>query len=134
MLGVTTTSVYGKSSQYNRIWEHLGYTQGHGHEHITDEQYLMMTEFLKSKGEMPSRRGRMDTISQYRKVSGDKTYSTFHGRQRGIYYHEALPPELRPHQIVNWYARWGLPRYLRTKDLEPPYDTSTVPTKGHRRA
>lgn len=132
MLGVTTTSVYGRSSQYNRVWKHLGYTQGHGHEHISDEEYESMTDFLKERDAMPDRRGRMDTIQQYRKVSGDKSVTTFHGRQRGIYYHPALPPEERDEQIAYWYGRWGLPRYERTKDKQPPYDTSTDPTKEYK--
>lgn len=47
--GVTTTSLWGKSSQYNRIYEQLGYTKGHGHEHVSDEEYWKMVAYLRSR-------------------------------------------------------------------------------------
>jgi hypothetical protein len=45
--GVTTTSLYGKSVQYNRIYKLLGYTKGHGHEHIDDVEYKKMIDYLR---------------------------------------------------------------------------------------
>lgn len=45
----------------------------------------------------------------------------FHGDKRGVYYHPARAPEERQDVIVEWYARWGLPRYEKTKDTAPPY-------------
>jgi hypothetical protein len=44
-----------------------------------------------------------------------------HGGVRGIYYHPARPPEERPAAIREWFERWGLPRFERTKDATPPY-------------
>ena len=47
--GVTTTSLWGRSTQYNRIYKHLGYTKGNGHEHIDDKSYGGMVAYLKSR-------------------------------------------------------------------------------------
>ena len=47
--GVTTTSLWGLSVQYNRIYKFLGYTKGHGHEHIDDETYRKMIAYLRSR-------------------------------------------------------------------------------------
>jgi hypothetical protein len=47
--GVTTTSLYGRGSQYNRIYKYLGLTKGYGHEHIADEEYYAGVEALKSR-------------------------------------------------------------------------------------
>jgi len=64
---------------------------------------------------------RMRRISAYRKASGDKTVTLVHGNKRGIYYHQAVDPSERMAVILKWHTRWGLPRYLRTKDTPPPY-------------
>jgi hypothetical protein len=48
-LGVTTTSLWGKSKQYNRIYKFLGYTKGFGHEHVDDELYDQMIKYLRSR-------------------------------------------------------------------------------------
>lgn len=45
--GVTTTSLYGRGTQYNRIYKFLGFTKGHGHEHITDVEYRRMVRYLR---------------------------------------------------------------------------------------
>lgn len=129
-LGVITTSLYGKSKQYNRIYKFLGYTKGFGHEHISDEEYHKMLEWMKNNGiEIPSSKfgagsnPRMRRIMAYRKASGDKSINVYHGLKRGVYYHEAIPSHLRQETIDAWYERWGHPRYLRTKDNQPPYQT-----------
>jgi hypothetical protein len=49
LLGVTTTSLWGKSTQYNRIYKFLGFTKGFGHEQITDVQYQEMTDWLTDR-------------------------------------------------------------------------------------
>jgi len=64
---------------------------------------------------------RMRRIQTYIKYSGDNSVSLFHGRKRGVYYHKAIPANERENTIKFWYKRWGLPRYLRLKDKEPPY-------------
>jgi len=63
----------------------------------------------------------MRRISAYRKASGDKTVTLVHGNKRGIYYHKAVDPAERMAVIMNWHKRWGLNRYLRTKDTPAPY-------------
>jgi hypothetical protein len=153
--GVTTTSLWGKSSQYNRIYKHLGYTKGNGHEHVNDETYHKMVEYLKARcphcnpgcenplALIPSRldapveewcalpsprfgegaNTRMRRIGAYFKATGNKTLTLTHGKVRGVYYHPAVPPDQRPAIIQNWYERWGLPRYERTKNEVPPYQS-----------
>jgi hypothetical protein len=126
--GIITTSLWGKGSQYNRVYNLLGYTKGYGHEQINDERYKEMMQWLTDNGhEIPSSKfgagsnPRMRRIQAYKKQSGDTTTTLFHGKQRGIYYREATAPEKRQEVINFWYERWGLPRYERTKDLTPPY-------------
>jgi hypothetical protein len=143
--GITTTSLWGRSVQYNRIYKFLGYTKGFGHQHIGDEEYKKMLAILRENCEHcadpvaskdPSRRheclvpstrfgdganARARRINAYRKFAEDKTVKTFHGVKRGVYFHAAVPPEQRPEVIQRWYERWGLPRYERTKDQSPPY-------------
>src|SRR6266550_1972539 len=46
--GVTTTSLYGRSTQYNRIYKFLGFTKGFVHEHIDDIEYEKMKDFLRA--------------------------------------------------------------------------------------
>jgi hypothetical protein len=197
-LGVTTTSLWGKSVQYNRIYKYLGLTKGHGHEHIDDKTYQGMLDYLRDhcphcnphrdpgqsrdwyrdwfiplKPRRNKRTGgdavetspecwcavpgrkfgdganarmrviqayaaacavpgcnfeegsnpRMRRIAAFATVTGDKAITLTHGKLRGVYYHPAVPPEQRDAVIQNWYERWGLPRYLRTKDQKAPYQT-----------
>ena len=125
-----TTSLWGRGTQYNRVWKFLGYTKGHGHEHISDERYAAMMRWLKDNGhEIPSCKfgagsnPRMRRIQAYRKHSGDKSVTLVHGNKRGIYYHKAVSPSDRQAVIDAWFKRWGLPRYEKTKGLTPPYQT-----------
>lgn len=123
-----TTSLWGRGTQYNRAWEFLGYTKGHGHEHISNQRYKEMIDWLKSNGhEVPSCKfgagsnPRMRRIQAYKKHSGDKTTTLIHGNKRGIYYHPAVDSSLRQEVVKKWFARWGLPRYEKTKDKAAPY-------------
>jgi hypothetical protein len=196
--GVTTTSLWGRSVQYNRIYKYLGLTKGHGHEHIDDETYAEMLAWLrehcphctprreelherdwwrnwfvplkprknKRDGQeaietspdcwcaVPGRKfgdganarmrviqayaaacavpgcnfeegsnPRMRRIAAFAHASGDKAVTLTHGKLRGVYYHPSVPSAQRQQVIQNWYDRWGLPRYLRTKDQQAPYQT-----------
>lgn len=132
--GLTTTSVYGKSSQYNRVWKYLGLTKGYGNEQISDSQYAAIRKFLVDHDLPipPGRRfaGRLGVITFYRLKTGNSRVSDFHGKQRGVYYHA---PDSRPtsEAIMEWYTRWGYPRYCRTKDQLPPYENGTTPSKDY---
>jgi Domain of unknown function (DUF4338) len=129
--GVTTTSLWGRGSQYNRIYKYLGMTKGFGHEHVSDAQYKRMVEYLESRtifgGRLPSCRfsdgsnPRMRRIAEYRKVTSDNNVTLEHGNLRGVYYHAAVPPQQRRRVIREWYERWGKPRYERTNNQLPPY-------------
>lgn len=127
LIGLTTTSLYGHGSQYNRLFKFLGYTKGYGHEHIDDEKYTYMLNWMKEhKIEIPScsfgsgSNPRMRRISAYYKARGEK-HSFLHGNRRGVYYHESISTSNRTETIEWWYERWGLPRYERTKNETPPY-------------
>lgn len=126
--GIVTTSLWGKGSQYNRVYKLLGYTKGYGHQHIDDQRYKEMMNWLRDNGhEIPSSKfgggsnARMRRIQAYKTNSGDKTTTLMHGNKRGIYYHPAVPASERQSVIDFWYNRWGLPRFERTKDQKPPY-------------
>ena len=128
LVGLTTTSLWGRGSQYNRIWKFLGYTKGYGHEHISDEEYrAMMREMLRLGESIPSSRfgagsnPRMRRIMAYRRATGDRSVGVFHGNKRGVYYHEATDPTKRGDVLQDWYERWGRPRWERKRDEEPPY-------------
>jgi hypothetical protein len=134
---LVTTSLWGRGTQYNRVYEFLGYTKGHGHEHISDQRYWQMMDWLKSNGhEVPSCKfgagsnPRMRRISAYRKASGDKSVNLVHGNKRGIYYHEAIDPAKRSEVIRHWFERWGRRRYENTKDKQPPYNSGLESKQG----
>lgn len=130
LIGVFTTSLWGRSSQYNRIYRYLGLTKGFGHEHVSDAEYQRMLRWMRRHGVEIQGTGlgdgsnsRMRRIMAYRRASGDRTASDFHGRQRGVYYCAARPPGQRDLVIREWHDRWGLPRYLRTRGQAPPYQS-----------
>jgi len=74
-LGITTTSLYGKGTQYNRIYKFLGYTKGFGHEHISDEEYEKMMEYLRRNCPhcTPNCANPLSTIPKPILVDGKKT-------------------------------------------------------------
>lgn len=126
--GIVTTSLWGKGSQYNRVYKFLGYTKGFGHEHISDDEYKKMMVWLKDNGfDVPSSRfgagsnPRMRRIMAYKKASGVKSVNLVHGNKRGIYYHPANDPKSRQDVIDFWFERWGKPRFDRNRGLDAPY-------------
>lgn len=126
--GIVTTSLWGKGSQYNRIYKFLGYTKGFGHQHITDEKYKEMLFWLKNNNfDIPSCKfgegsnPRMRRIQAYIKNSGDKSINLVHGNKRGIYFKESVLAKNRKEIVKFWYERWGLSRFERVKDMQPPY-------------
>lgn len=126
--GIITTSLWGRSSQYNRVYKFLGYTKGYGHVHIDDERYSQMLCWMKENNiEIPSCKfgagsnPRMRRIQAYIKASGDKTLTLKHGEKRGIYYHESVRPEDRNKVVNEWLLRWGQPRYNKKQFETAPY-------------
>lgn len=63
-------------------------------------------------------------------VKIEKKASTTHGNKRGVYYHAAIPPPQRSSVISEWYRRFGLPRYEKTRNLTPPYKNGGAEMRG----
>jgi len=137
---IFTTSLYGKSSQYNRIkyknillYKLIGYTKGYGTLHLTDETFNAMYDLLKENnilisnkfGEGPS--WRMRVIRSAADILGfDSDFLLQHSFKRAIY----LTPLAKNYlEFLNgksdkldyydfslselteyWYNRWHLKR------------------------
>lgn len=96
---IFTTSLYGKSSQYNRVrfndktlYTHVGETKGYGTLHLTDETFEAMRDLLTSKGiSVTNRFGdgpiwRMRVIRTAADILGfDADFLLKHSFQRAIY-------------------------------------------------
>jgi hypothetical protein len=131
--GVITTSLNGRGSQYNRIYEWVGLTEGYGHEHIDDARYQAMLAEMQAEGvDIPSCKfgsgsnARMRRIQAYAKAFPERAGDVArmkHGIRRGVYYHDAVDPATRQDVIQHWYDRWGRPRYERKKDETAPYQS-----------
>jgi hypothetical protein len=96
---IFTTSLYGKSSQYNRIkyddiklYKLIGYTKGYGTLHLTDETFSAMSELLRENkilisnkfGDGPS--WRMRVIRSAADILGfDSDFLLRHSFKRAIY-------------------------------------------------
>ena len=135
---VVTTSLYGKGSQYNRVFKFVGMTKGYGHEHIPEERYKEMLQWMRDNNvEIPSSKfgaganPKMRRIAAYRKASGDKSITLVHNKCRGIYVHEAVKPELREKVVQKWYDRWGHNRFQNKKDEVPPYINGLSTQEDH---
>lgn len=139
--GITTTSLFGRSSQYNRVYKMIGYTKGFGHEHIGEHIYRGMKSWMRKRNMAPVRKGvntknsntRMETINRYRKTSGDKRAHVFHGKIRGIYYHPVVDYDWTE-AVRRWYARWGKTRWERTREMQCPYPDGLTEHKDHEMA
>jgi len=123
---ITTTSLYGRGVQYNRVYKFLGYTRGYGHEHIAEAEYQTMLRWMRQNNvATPSSKfgagsnPRMRRIAAYQRARGLPA-DLMHGHKRGIYIHRARQGSVA--EIARqWFDRWGLPRYERTVGLTPPY-------------
>jgi hypothetical protein len=96
---IFTTSLYGKSSQYNRVrfndkilYMHVGETKGYGTLHLTDETFEAMRTLLDHKGiSVPNRFGdgpiwRMRVIRTAADILGfDADFLLKHSFKRAIY-------------------------------------------------
>lgn len=123
---ITTTSLYGRGAQYNRVYKFLGYTKGFGHAHVTEAAYQAMLEWMRENGiEIPSSafgagsNPRMRRIAAYQRAVGEPV-NLHHGEKRGVYIAPTRQGTVA--EITNrWFERWGRSRYERTLDSEPPY-------------
>lgn len=136
LVGIFTTSLYGKSSQYNRlkynkniIYNHIGNTKGYGTLHLSNETLRMMVDLLKSNNiEVNHRFGDgpnwvMRVIRSVGELLGfDPDFLLQHSFKRSIYfvplaknYHEVLNGETkRPvyfnysknELVAHWKKRW----------------------------
>jgi len=96
---IFTTSLYGKSSQYNRVrfndkalYTHVGETKGYGTLHLTDETFEAMRDLLEYKGISVSNRfgdgpiWKMRVIRATADILGfDADFLLKHSFQRAIY-------------------------------------------------
>jgi hypothetical protein len=184
--GIITTSLWGKGSQYNRIYEYLGVTDKGGHTHtgITPGKFERLKARAIADGftkadvgighplarygdietkTLPSNRWRPkgkyttpclkhawfegepvpeivpDPDQKCTCTGGDGSSAKLRlvkflftvypdeaepldtGEARGIYYHDAIPPDQRPETIQGWYDRWGLRRWESKKGEKAPY-------------
>ena len=140
LLFITTTSAFGKSSLYNRlkynnevVAECLGYTQGSGSFHISEELYKEILKFLVDKGidvtrgygHGPSRK--LKLISLGLRHLGLSSFE-FHGIKREFYLFsfvrnltEVIHHRQEPiwfnhpfHELQDyWKERWAIPRAER---------------------
>lgn len=125
---ITTTSLYGRGAQYNRVYKFLGYTKGYGHAHVSETEYQGMLSWMReNKVPIPSAafgagsNPRMRRIAAYQRATG-KRVNLKHGDKRGVYISPARQGTVS--EITRrWFNRWGLPRYERTLDRTPPYTT-----------
>ena len=140
LLFITTTSAFGRSSLYNRLKyknevlaECLGYTQGSGSFHISEELYKEILSFLSDKGievtrgygHGPSRK--LKLISLGLRYLGLPSFQ-FHGIKREFYLflfvknlREIIHRHQKPvwfnrpfHELQDyWKERWAIPRAER---------------------
>jgi len=128
---VLTTSLYGKSSQYNRIKEYLdfiGYTKGFGNAHVDNDTYKMIDEYLtlenKNVADDIKRKSnvKMSIIGKGSKLAVDKHHNLGaleglipelkdagkHGQCRGIYmgYFAENAKEFLTDQIKEEEIKW----------------------------
>ena len=137
LLFITTTGAFGKSPIYDRLSHNghklsffLGYTQGFGSFHITDDLYQQMLDYLKARdvsisrgyGSGPSRKMKLINIAMNH--LGFKK-GTRHQIKRGVY---LFTPVTNLHSVIHdgkspkhynlsvaeladfWRKRWLLPR------------------------
>lgn len=138
IVGIFTTSLYGKSSQYNRLkyqdnllYNHIGHTKGYGTLHLSKETIQEMVKFLKSKnidvnhrfGDGPS--WVMRVISTAGELVGfDSDFLLKHSFKRSIYFvplaknfREVLNDEAKRPKYYN-YTKKELVNYWKERWFE----------------
>lgn len=120
---ITTTSIYGESIQYDRLYKYLGLSAGYGNIHIPSSTYKKMMYWLEPyMSQLTNKQigskfgdgssGKMRRINTFLKVSGlNKQFNLKHNQRRGVYIHPVQDKTVA--EIFEWwYDRW-----CKTKDL-----------------
>ena len=117
---ICTTSIYGKSIQYDRIYKFLGYSKGFGTLHIANSTYDKMMKWVRMTHNDDSRfsnkwgdgaNSKMRRITRFLRLSGlsKENFSLVHGQRRGVYIHE-VQNKTSQELFDWWYGRWCRPR------------------------
>lgn len=91
-VAVSTTSLYGKSIQYDRLKELklIGYTKGYGTIHIPDylyeEMILFFKKYYQNEYNKFTNQNKLRKISFISKIFGYSHDLLYHGQKRGIYF------------------------------------------------
>ena len=147
LAALTTTSLYGRSSVYNRIkyWEYLGHTNSTGHFQIDDRTWLTIKRFMRANGLMTrkntssinptSRTDSQNLVCSKLKIDLSKYVAP---QPRGIYFHargedacaylRGEKPEFTPRDMTNdraarwWLDRWYSMRWPKKNDEIAAFD------------
>ena len=149
LVGIFTTSLYGKSSQYNRLkyndeylYKEIGHTKGYGTLHLSGETIQAMIKYLKSEGvdvnhefgDGPS------WVMRVIRTAGDKLgfdsdFLLRHSFKRNIYfvplaanYSQVLNDKAKRIKYFN-YPKKKLVEYWRTRWLENRRKNIDIVTK-----
>lgn len=119
LFAVTTTSINGKSIQYDRLncLKFIGYTKGYGSTHIPEELYGECKLLFDNMQLKTNRVGRFDIIMTLISALKIKETSLFHGSKRGIYFGWLFDTKFSNNYDVNslksvseitehWKTRW----------------------------
>lgn len=147
LLAMETTSLYGKSSQYNRVkeFEYLGLTKGDGNVHVPDvlwgkiNQLLFLLPEYDTAGASSVKLRRINDVSRAVGISG--TAST-HGHRRGYYWgvtasnsedllrgnSNGQEPDYYDRPLASlaafWHKRWYMMRLPKKIDEAQAFDPS----------
>lgn len=147
---VATTSLYGKSSVYNRLKEfkYLGNTPGQSVANLTNEVYRTLREFLRVNYIVARATGfghptvnRAETLNKCCAVLSIDRQSLSAHQPRGCYFGELgadalrwlrgevseFTPQTRSVEtIADWWAgRWGSPRWSSQREIIERFDYRT---------
>lgn len=126
VIGFETTSLYGKSSLYNRIpfLKYLGLTEGLSAVYISDDdwkrlyaEYKRVYPNTKTNRLAPVKFQIVDKLAKYYKKIGKKfpyVYSSANFK-RGVYFGYCIDKSLEE-QIYNWRNRWLIGRMKRLNE------------------
>lgn len=112
LVGLFTTSLYGRSSQYNKLkykdkllFQPIGETKGYGTLHLSKETFSAMQEYLRSNGVIISNRFGSGPIWTMRVINKagellnfDPDFLLKHSFKRGIYF---IPYAVNANEFLN---------------------------------